>query len=69
MKRIYLDHNATTPLHPAVVQEMVPYFQDVFGNASSPTGSAKRRTRPWTAQGNLSNLTLKKWVEGGFMDL
>jgi cysteine desulfurase len=36
LKRIYLDHNATTPVHPAVLEEMVPYFQDVFGNASSP---------------------------------
>jgi cysteine desulfurase len=32
---IYLDHNATTPLHPKVLSAMEPYFKDYFGNASS----------------------------------
>ncbi|MCJ7596208.1 MAG: cysteine desulfurase NifS [Desulfobacterales bacterium] len=35
MRRIYLDHNATTPLHPQVLQEMMPYLQDGFGNPSN----------------------------------
>lgn len=35
MKRIYLDHNATTPLHPAVLEEMMPYLQGGFGNPSN----------------------------------
>ena len=35
MKRIYLDYTATTPTHPDVVKAMLPYFTDVFGNASS----------------------------------
>ena len=35
MRRVYLDHNATTPTHPEVVKEMLPYFEEVFGNASS----------------------------------
>lgn len=35
MKRIYLDHAATTPTHPEVVEAMLPYFADAFGNPSS----------------------------------
>jgi len=35
MKRIYLDHAATTPTHPEVVKAMLPYFADTFGNPSS----------------------------------
>lgn len=31
----YLDYNATTPLHPAVREAMLPYLDDRFGNASS----------------------------------
>jgi cysteine desulfurase len=32
---IYLDHNATTPLHPAVWDAMRPFLTEVFGNPSS----------------------------------
>lgn len=35
MRRIYLDHNATTPLHPQVVKAMLPYLHTRFGNPSS----------------------------------
>jgi cysteine desulfurase len=34
-KRIYLDHNATTPVDAEVLEEMLPYFRDLFGNPSS----------------------------------
>ncbi len=35
MNRIYLDHNATTPVDPAVLEAVLPYFSADFGNASS----------------------------------
>ncbi len=35
MRRIYLDHAATTPTHPDVVKAMLPFFTDAFGNPSS----------------------------------
>jgi cysteine desulfurase len=35
MKPIYLDYAATTPADPAVVQAMIPYFHDAFGNPSA----------------------------------
>lgn len=36
MKRVYMDHNATTPVDARVLEAMVPYFSEHFGNPSSP---------------------------------
>lgn len=53
---IYLDHNATTPVDPRVVQSMLPYFSEAYGNPSSvehlhgnEAGQAVRRAREQVA--------------------
>ncbi|MBN2260845.1 MAG: cysteine desulfurase NifS [Clostridiales bacterium] len=35
MKRIYLDYSATTPVKKEILEEMLPYFTEKFGNPSS----------------------------------
>ena len=34
-RNVYLDHSATTPTDPRVLEVMLPYFSDVYGNGSS----------------------------------
>jgi cysteine desulfurase len=37
-RRVYLDHNASTSVHPEVLEAMLPYFSERFGNPSSIHG-------------------------------
>lgn len=39
---VYLDHSATTPLDPEVLEAMLPYLTEEFGNASSVYGLGQR---------------------------
>jgi cysteine desulfurase len=34
-RQVYMDYNATTPIHPEVLEEMLPFLRDGFGNPSS----------------------------------
>ena len=42
MRPIYLDYNATTPIDPDVLQAMMPFLRDEFGNPSSSYALGKR---------------------------
>jgi len=54
---IYLDHNATTPVHPAVVEAMLPFLRTHWGNPSSThaVGRAARRALQ-RARGQVAEL-------------
>ena len=41
MNRIYLDHTATTPISEPVLEAMIPFFKNCWGNASSVYGTGR----------------------------
>ena len=45
MKSIYLDHSATTPLDPEVLEAMMPYLTDIYGNSSSVHSQGQQAAR------------------------
>ncbi len=51
---IYLDYNATTPVDKRVLEKMLPYFSENFGNASS-----RSHLYGWTAQDAVENARLQ----------
>jgi cysteine desulfurase len=57
MKRVYLDHNATTAVEPLVLDAMLPYLSAEFGNAASiHTFGQKARAAVETAREQVATL-------------
>jgi len=57
MNRVYLDFNATTPVEPAVLDAMLPYFSAEFGNAASiHTPGQRARAAAETAREQVAAL-------------
>jgi cysteine desulfurase len=57
MNRVYLDHNATTPVEPQVLDAMLPYLAGEFGNAASiHTFGQKARAAVDTAREQVAAL-------------
>jgi len=57
MTRVYLDHNATTPVEPSVLEAMLPYLSGEYGNAASiHTFGQKARAAVETARQQVAAL-------------
>jgi len=53
MKRVYLDNNATTQMDPKVLEAMLPYFTEIYGNPSSMHMFGQEANRPINEARNL----------------
>src|SRR5215212_5209754 len=51
---IYLDHHATTPCDPRVVEAMLPYFTEIFGNPASITHPHGRKAAAAVEDGRIA---------------
>ena len=46
-RSVYLDHSASTPTDPRVLEAMIPYFTEVYGNALSVHSQGRRADPSW----------------------
>ncbi|HEY2931992.1 MAG TPA: cysteine desulfurase NifS [Acidobacteriota bacterium] len=57
MNPVYLDNSASTPVDPQVVEAMLPYFTEIYGNASSiHTYGQRARAAAEEARGQIARL-------------
>ena len=70
-RQVYLDHNASTPVHPEVVEAMLPYFSERFGNPSSVHGFGREAreglARPRCARRIEKSATLGRGLQEAFL--
>jgi len=45
MRTVYMDHSATTPVDPVVLNAMIPYYTDIYGNSSSVHSQGQKAAR------------------------
>jgi len=57
VRRIYMDHSATTPVDPSVLQKMLPFFSEKYGNPNSVHAWGREvRTAVDEARANVAHL-------------
>lgn len=63
-RSVYMDHAATTPVHPKALEAMLPYFSEKFGNPSSIYGIAREARKGLDdARETVANLLGAKTTE------
>ena len=66
MSPIYLDHNATTPVDPAVLDAILSYLRGEFGNPSSAHGLGGRAHPVTLIPSNNKTATCANFIPSSF---
>jgi cysteine desulfurase len=63
---IYLDHHATTPCDPRVVEKMLPFFTEHFGNPASITHAHGRKASIAVEDARFGIARFSEWCRRRF---